>query len=118
RRMHIVIYAVFGLFLGILLQLITLWLLGRTVSRQTNEGDVTCQGSAIAFNSTPVGDRLTLNLERKLMPSRPSIPLPNGLLSSRTTAVMTSNASAFPTLIELACPISANALPPTVFIIT
>ena len=59
-----------------------------------------------------------LEIERKLMPSRPSIPLPNGLLSSRSTAVVTSNASAFPTLTELAYPISVNALPPTVFIIT
>ena len=60
----------------------------------------------------------TLNLERKLVPSRPSTPFPNGSPSSRITAVVTPDAAAFPTLIESAYPISANALPPTVFIIT
>ena len=73
--------------------------------------------SGIAVISTSVGASLTLNLERKPMPSRPSTPVPNGSLLSRITAVVTPNAAAFPTLTELAYPISANALPPTVFII-
>ena len=59
-----------------------------------------------------------LNLERKLIPSKPSIPFPNGLLSSRCTAVTTPNASAFPTLTDLAYPTSATTFPPGVFMIT
>jgi hypothetical protein len=74
--------------------------------------------SGIAVSSIAVGDSLMLNLERKLIPSKPSTRLPNGLLSSRCTAVTTPNASAFPTLTDLAYPISANAFPPTVFMIT
>jgi hypothetical protein len=31
----------------------------------------------VAVISTLVGDSLTLNLERKLIPSRPSMPFPN-----------------------------------------
>src|SRR5262245_19924722 len=41
----------------------------------------------VAVISTSVGESLTLNLERKLMPSRPSTPFPNGSPSSRMTAV-------------------------------
>src|SRR6266511_93421 len=74
--------------------------------------------SGIAVSSIAVGDSFTLNLERKLIPSNPSTRFPNGLLSSRSTAVITPNASAFPTLTELAYPISASAFPPTVFMIT
>src|SRR5215467_8320107 len=67
--------------------------------------------SGIAVISIPVGDRVTLNLERKLIPRRPSTRFPNGL--PRWTATVTPSASALPTLIELAYPISANAAPPT-----
>ncbi len=52
-----------------------------------------------------------LNLERKLIPSKPSTRFPNGLLSSRCTPVTTPFASAFPTLTELAYPISVARVP-------
>jgi hypothetical protein len=71
-----------------------------------------CQRSGIGMSSIALGEILSWKREIKLMPSSPSTPSPNGLAPSRWTATTTPEASALPTAILVAYPMSASAVPP------